>query len=196
MINKEIVGGVSPLKKKARQSSRGGAAAGAATKTAKQRGGFAKSTGARGAGGRNVGGYNVNTRFKSRAAWTPPGSGGTATIPDPEKPYSYTPDGELVVNPNMTEGIDYKSDPDKVTTSSTRESGGTYNEVWDANKDGFQDEWADKGGKEGWIKEAKKWNEENSETKTEKGKKYSRTYQMKDGVRVEGSESEWAERTD
>jgi len=100
------------------------------------------------------------------------------------------------VNPNMTEGIDYKSDPDKVTTSSTRESGGTYNEVWDANKDGFQDEWADKGGKEGWIKEAKKWNEENSETKTEKGKKYSRTYQMKDGVRVEGSESEWAERTD
>ena len=91
----------------------------------------------------------------------------------------------------MTQGTDYKSDPDKVTTSSTRESGGTYNEVWDANKDDFQDEWADKGGKEGWIKEAKKWNKENSETKTVKGKKYSRTYQMKDGVRVEGSESEW-----
>ena len=48
---------------KARQSSRGGKAARRATRTAKRRGGFAKSRGKRGAGGRNVGGYNVQTRF-------------------------------------------------------------------------------------------------------------------------------------
>lgn len=82
MIDKEIIGGVSPLKKKVRQSSRGGESAGRATRTAKQRGGFAKSTGKRGAGGRNVGGYNVNTRFKARGPWTPPASGGTTIIPN------------------------------------------------------------------------------------------------------------------
>ena len=50
----EILGGVSPLKKRRggrRQSSRGGQYAGKATSTASRRGGFAKSTGKRGAGG-------------------------------------------------------------------------------------------------------------------------------------------------
>ena len=63
MLNNNILGGVSPIK--ARQSSRGGKAAGRATATSSRRGGFAKSSGSRGAGGRNVGGYNVQTRFKA-----------------------------------------------------------------------------------------------------------------------------------
>ena len=136
MKNTDIIGGVSPLK--ARQASRGGEHAGKATKTARRRGGFAKSTGARGAGGANVGGYNVNTRFTPRGEWQKPASGGTATTPDPVKPYSYTPEGELKVD-TLTE---YGYGPDVTTTSSTKESGGTFDEVWDANKDNFQDKWA------------------------------------------------------
>ena len=188
MKNTDIIGGVSPLK--ARQASRGGEHAGKATKTARRRGGFAKSTGARGAGGANVGGYNVNTRFTPRGEWQKPASGGTATTPDPVKPYSYTPEGELKVD-TLTE---YKTDPDIVTTSSTK-SGGTFDEVWDANKDNFQDEWADKGGKEAWIKAAKKWNEENTEEKTVAGQKYAQTYRLDvDGNRT--WESGWSKVTD
>jgi hypothetical protein len=78
MTNKNVIGGVSPLK--ARQASRGGKSAGRATRTSKQRGGFARSKGKRGGGGRNVGGYNVNTSFTPGAAWTPPPSGGTAAV--------------------------------------------------------------------------------------------------------------------
>ena len=84
MIDKEIIGGVSPLKAR-RQSSRGGKYAAKATSTSKKRGGFAQSTGKRGAGGRNVGGYNVQTRFKV-GAWSPPGSGGTSTTKPPKVP--------------------------------------------------------------------------------------------------------------
>ena len=104
MIDKEILGGVSPLK--ARQSSRGGKSAGTATQTARKgrgtyegRGGFAKSTGKRGAGGRNVGGYNVNTRFKASEPWKKPASGGTSyygTSPKAEKPTEHTPEGKPV----------------------------------------------------------------------------------------------------
>ena len=75
----DIIGGVSPLK--ARQASRGGKSAGRATSTSGRRGGFARSTGKRGAGGRNVGGYNVGTRFSPGAAWSPPPSGGTTIFP-------------------------------------------------------------------------------------------------------------------
>jgi hypothetical protein len=87
----QILGGVSPLKK--RQSSRGGAKAGKATSTASRRGGYAKSSGARGAGGRNVGGYNRHTRFQADK-WTPPPSGGdigpaaSTSAPVATAPYS------------------------------------------------------------------------------------------------------------
>jgi hypothetical protein len=87
----KILGGVSPLKK--RQSSRGGAKAGKATSTASRRGGYAKSSGARGAGGRNVGGYNRHTRFQADK-WTPPPSGGnigpaaSTSAPVATAPYS------------------------------------------------------------------------------------------------------------
>ena len=108
MNNEEIIGGVSPLKKK-RQSKRGGEGAGKATRTAKQRGGFAKSRGKRGGGGRNVGGYNVQTRFRA-GVWTPPASGGTSIIPS--KPYSYGDDGELKVNdPKGGEGVEKRTIP-------------------------------------------------------------------------------------
>lgn len=95
MINKEILGGVSPLKAK-RQSSRGGKSAKKATSTARKRGGFAKSKGQHGAGGANVGGYNAQTRFKA-AAWVPPPSGGTLTSPDPKKPVVVEKDGSTTI---------------------------------------------------------------------------------------------------
>ena len=78
MDNNKLLGGVTPLKK--RQGNRGGKAAGAATATGKQRGGFAKASG--GSGGRNVAGYNVNTRFKAEPWQAPPGSS-SAPAPKP-----------------------------------------------------------------------------------------------------------------
>ena len=141
MTNKNVIGGVSPLK--ARQASRGGKSAGRATRTSKQRGGFSKSKGKRGAGGANVGGYNVNTSFTPGAAWTPPPSGGTTYIP------------------NTAQGI--INDPLSGTQTrwvggqEANVSGGTYDEVWDANKDNFQEKWESK---EEWIKQAKKEKDE------------------------------------
>ncbi len=197
-MNIDTTGGVSPLK--ARQSSRGGKHAGAATAKASNwtsgvsggRGGFAKSAGARGAGGRNVGGYNVQTRFAPSKRTIFPASGGTTSFDttkqaaSSEPPYYYDKDGNI----QMTE---YKQDPD--TEVSKRKSKGTFNEVWDANEDNFQDEWKNKGGKEAWKKQAQKEIDEGyyTETKTEKGKKWSRTYSVnkKTGKRVPGSESEW-----
>ena len=104
----EILGGVSPLKKRRggrRQSSRGGQYAGKATSTASRRGGFAKSTGKRGAGGRNVGGYNVQTRFQADK-WKKPASGGylpskSSTTPSPSKPYTMDDKGNIVINNNI-----------------------------------------------------------------------------------------------
>ena len=142
MENTDIIGGVSPLK--ARQSSRGGKRAGQATSRSKSRGGFAKSTGVRGGGGRNVGGYNVLTSFTPSAPWTPPASGGTTYIPNPVKPYSYDEDGKIKV------GTEYRTLPGEKANKSK----GTFDEVWDANENNFQDEWKDKGGKEAWKKQA------------------------------------------
>ena len=123
MINKEeIIGGVSPLKKK-RQSKRGGEYAGKATKTAKRRGGFAKSKGKRGAGGRNVGGYNVKTRFTRGAPWTPPSSGGTTysegTTLIPTKPPEIpkTPPTE---EPKGGEGVEKRKIPGEQKTTGNR----------------------------------------------------------------------------
>lgn len=177
-----MIGGVSPLK--ARQSHRGGERAAKATATSRRRGGFSRSKGKRGAGGRNPGGYNVQTRFTPSVIRPFPSSGGTTTIDTSKKPYEYDKDGKLV----MTE---YKQDPD--TTTSKRKSKGTFDEVWDANEDNFQDKW---NSKEDWIKQAQKEIDAGyySETKTIKGKKYSRTYNVDaKGKRIPGSESEWKE---
>ena len=112
MIDKEIIGGVSPLKQ--RQKSRGGQDAKTATSksigqtSAQNRGGFAKSKGVRGGGGRNVGGYNAQTRFKVEP-WRKPPSGGTTVIPT--KPYSYDADGNMQVDPSSLSGTDYRTLP-------------------------------------------------------------------------------------
>jgi len=128
-MNTNTTGGVSPLK--ARQSSRGGKEAGKATATSKRRGGFAKSTGKRGAGGRNVGGYNVGTRFAPSVIQPFPGSGGTTTI---KKPYSYDEDGKLKIDPMATKKW---TDPIKggTTTEKVEKPRGTYQEAYDAMED-------------------------------------------------------------
>ena len=191
--NEEIIGGVSPLKKK-RQSKRGGEYAGKATKTAKRRGGFAKSKGKRGAGGRNVGGYNVMTRFTPRAPWTPPASGGTSYIA--EKPF--TPDTiDTIKQPPQSDplsGTEYKEDPDKVTTIKGERT--AYRTNWDSHegKNKYRDKhetfddyvkssedwWDEEAEKAGMSKEEFK-KQYFTETKTEKGKKWERTWTQKSG---------------
>ena len=107
---------LTPLK--ARQSSRGGKHAGRATKTAKRRGGFAKSTGKRGAGGRNVGGYNVQTRFKPRA--TQPIKGGVTKSPGDggkKEPYSFGPNGDIIIN--LGDNINTNTNTNTNTSSSS-----------------------------------------------------------------------------
>ena len=146
-----ILGGVSPLKK--RQSSRGGKHAGKATSTGKRRGGIAKSKGKRGAGGRNVGGYNVMTSFNPGAAWKAPPSGG---VIKPGKPFGYTPDGDIKVDDPKGWKKWHPGTPGTPGREVQRESKGTFKEVWEANENNFQDEWKDKGGKEGWKKQAQK----------------------------------------
>ena len=105
-MNEEIIGGVSPLKRKAgrAKSRRGGAEAGKAT--AKKgnwlggRGGYKKASGKQGTGV-NRGGYNVHTRFKPREKPDAPKGGGTGGgDPTSNKPYSYDKDGNIVIHNN------------------------------------------------------------------------------------------------
>tara|TARA_B100001094_G_scaffold307967_1_gene340149 strand:- start:301 stop:1125 length:825 start_codon:yes stop_codon:yes gene_type:complete len=131
----EILGGVSPLKKRRggrRQSSRGGRSAGQATATSSRRGGFAKSKGARGAGGGNVGGYNVRTRF-SADKWQKPPSGGyfpstsKGGSPSAGKPYTTDGKGNIVINNNIynkaVANANVNSGPSSKTTTTPDEYG-------------------------------------------------------------------------
>ena len=105
-MNKEIAGGVTPLKLRAgkAKSRRGGKQAGKAT--AKKgnwlggRGGYDKSSGKQGTG-TNRGGQNIHTRFKPRAKDGPKGGGsGDTKPPTDNKPYSFDKDGKIVINNN------------------------------------------------------------------------------------------------
>ena len=160
MTNTDIVGGVSPLK--ARKSSGGG---------------YAQSTGKRGAGGRNVGGYNVNTRFKARGEWQKPPSGGTTYIsPKATKPYSYDKDGKLKVNTSRTGHYEdiYK---DVTTTTGGLES---YKKVWDKNENDLQGKY--EGDYDKWVEAAEKWwEEEATEEQKASRKKTTKTEKVWDG---------------
>ena len=83
MDNKDIVGGVSPLKQ--RQKTRGGKYAKKATATSKRRAGHQEAKGEWGGGGRNVGGYNAQTSFTPGPAWVKPANAGSATTIKPKK---------------------------------------------------------------------------------------------------------------
>ena len=207
-MDKEIVGGVSPLKK------RGGKAAKRVTRNAtgkgvvsgyKGRGGYKKS-----GGGKNPGGYNVHTRFKPRAKQEGPKGGTTAGAKEPtdNKPYTYDKDGKLVININntntntnnnnnnqnqdqiQTQTNPVKEENDKLNSgveyrggevTNTRKSGGSFKKVWGENKDNFQDKWANKGGYEGWKKKAQEEIDGGyySETRTVNGKKEKRSWTQK-----------------
>ena len=191
MMNSIEIEAVSPLK--ARQSSRGGKSAGRATSTGKRRGGFAKSSGKRGAGGRNVGGYNVNTRFSS-SKWTPPPSGGTfrygSDAPAAQKPYSFTPEGKMKVNPTATQkqkqsqtqgtpGSGYYKDiyEDRTTTTGGLEG---YKTVWDKNADDLQGKYT--GDFKKFTAAADKWwEEEATEEEKQKRNKTTKTDRVKIG---------------
>jgi hypothetical protein len=198
-MNIETKGGVSPLKKRrtggvsGKKTTRGGTEAGVATSKKGNwlggRGGYAKSRGIEGGGGQNVGGYNIHTRFVPRKSSTAPKVGSGTS-----KPYSYDKDGNLVVNT----GYEYKQDPDVTTTTKTgRESGGSFEDVWKANKDNFQDKWKDQakdddGGYAAWVKQAQKEIDEGFYEKktTEDGQKWRRSWKEKDGKKVYTSDWE------
>jgi len=145
-----ITGGVSPIK--ARQKSRGGKRAGQATKTAKQRGGFAKSKGQRGAGGRNVGGYNVKTRFKFVKPDRDVKMGGKPSsdkpstvkdpVPTPQKPYSIDDKGNVVINNNFNPTITNTNDPN--VNVNVNDGGGGSETTETTTKKGREGYWKDK----------------------------------------------------
>ena len=187
----------SPLQ--ARQSSRGGKHAGKATQTARKGrgtyegpGGFAKSTGKRGAGGRNVGGYNVGTRFAPSVIRPFPGSGGTTTI---KKPYSYDKDGKLQIDPLATKKW---TDPTKggTTTGKTEKERPGYQEAYDAMEDKDGGKYNPRNEKtymsyEEFEKDAKQFNKDNPDYKeyetkkvTKKGKPGFWTYYDPDGGEI------------
>ena len=195
MIDKQILGGVSPLK--ARQSSRGGKNASKATATSKRRGGFAKSTGKRGAGGPNVGGYNANTSFVAKNKWTPPASGGTAIIPD--KPYSYDADGNMQVDPMATKKY---TDPvvGGTTTEKTEKARSTYQASYDSLEDKDGGTYNKRNDKlytnfEDYEADAMKFNKDNpdykeyeTKTVTKKGKPGFWTYYDENGGEISKEE--------
>lgn len=193
-MNKDILGGVSPLK--ARQSSRGGKRAGQATSRSKSRRGFAKSTGTRGGGGKNVGGYNVRTSFVTPPKWTPPASGGTTYVPSPEKPYNYGEDGKMkLATKEWTDPVKGGKSTEKVEKprSSYQESydaledkdGGKYNPRDEKTYTSFKEYEAD----------AIEWNKKNpdhkeyeTKTVTKKGKPGFWTYYDPEGEEISKEE--------
>lgn len=133
-MHKDIIGGVSPLKKvvKAKRSGHRGASKPGdrnygreATSTEKRRGGFSKVTSST-----NRGGYNVRTRFKVDP-WVKPASGGDRT---PTKPYSYDADGKMQVDPMATKKW---TDPviGGTTTEKTEKARSSYRDSYDAMED-------------------------------------------------------------
>jgi len=143
---------------KARQSSRGGKRARRATRTAKRRGGFAKSKGKRGAGGRNVGGYNVQTRFSPRAA-QPIKGGVTSGGGGGGQPYSFDKNGDMIFSPTINNiiGGDGGTQTQTQTQSQTQDMEWvppqygertitgklpTYREAWDKNNKNVQSKYA------------------------------------------------------
>jgi hypothetical protein len=199
MDNNKLLGGVTPLKK--RQSNRGGKHAGAATKTSKQRGGFAKASG--GSGGRNVAGYNVNTRFKAEPWQAPPGSSSAPAA----KP-AVTVDkktGDVITN-NYGGNTTNNNTETNTNEANVNTGGPQYEEVWvegteattktettpPGSRPSYAEAWdnmedlPDGGGKknkygktfttyEDFEKEAKQWNKDNPGYKTEGSSKTTTT---------------------
>ena len=199
MGNADLIGGVSPLKKvvKARRS---GSAGKAATKTGKQRGGFdrvSKSS--------NRGGYNVNTRFKSRAPWTPPASGGGGTAPTaPAKPYSHGPNGgiQIINSPNFANINQQGGDGTNTKTiNSTKQHAGSpeeghweestekldsYKSTWDKDKDGIKAKYKTY---DAYVKAAEEWwaSDAGKNYKKKKSKKYVVTKKATPGYTTDES---------
>lgn len=215
-MNEEIIGGVSPLKK------RGGKAARKVTakKTGKGvvsgykgRGGYKKS-----GGRKNPGGYNVHTRFKPREKPDAPKGGGTGGgDTTSNKPYSYDKDGNIVIhnnnyistaggtNTNINKNINtntnnVKNENDKIKendkersgteTRRNKESLPTYRESWDMDNDGVRTS-----GKyasfEEYEKAAIEWNRKHGTSTSEYGESRTWTQKQVDGVWQDKVYSDW-----
>ena len=215
MLNNNILGGVSPIK--ARQSSRGGKAAGRATATSSRRGGFAKSSGSRGAGGRNVGGYNVQTRFKAgddglyggvrRGAVTRiGGEPKSKSAPNP-KPVvkggntiinnyttNNTADAHANANANVNINGHYEyEDVYKDVVTKTEKERSSYQDAYDAMEDKDGGKYNSRNNKtytnfEEFEKDAKQWNKDNPDYK-EYDTKTDRVYSHTKKKWIPGSSS-------
>lgn len=157
-MEKNIIGGVSPLKAKS------------------MRRGKSYGKGKRGTG---------DTRYK-RDKWTPPASGGTVTTPsdkapaNPAKPYTIK-DGKVVMNQNQsqTQGTDGYWTYKDVTSKIEKERSG-YQDSYDAMEDRGGQKYNKRNDKlydnfEQYKKEAEQWNRDNPgykeyEEKTERVK--------------------------
>jgi hypothetical protein len=184
----KILGGVSPLKK--RQSSRGGEKAGIATSTASRRGGYAKSSGARGAGGRNVGGYNRQTRFQADK-WTPPPSGGDiGPVASPSAPAATAPYSGGTTN------YTFGGDTDNSTTTTNTQksevdinSGGADTQEWVPEVTGtdghYETKTTEPGERLGWEDA---WNNMEDDGNGGKKNKYGKTFATLEEFEKEGKQ--------
>jgi len=175
MINKNIVGGVSPLKVRT-SKLKAGKVGKKATKYNPGSGFSVSDTIDTGKGYKaNLESLTQNTRLTSSLADTL-----KSKDPGTKSAISGKKDFGKVGKFGET-GSDFKSDPD--VTTSERKSGGTFDEVWDANKDNFQDKWDSK---EEWKIQAQKEIDAGyySETKTVKGQKYQQDWKKVDGEKV------------
>ena len=177
MIDKNnIINAVSPLKKRAKSYKGGTKTKKAATGTAKRRGGFDKSTSTT-----NKAGYNVQTKFKAIRGESAGGKP-AASVPSPQKPYKYGPDGKLGPVTNNYINTDNSVTDDHSTVNTSNVNGGgtpdtweettkvkeleSYDDFWTSRKKsgkhskGMQtyiDRNTDKDGKIDWHKARKDW---------------------------------------
>ena len=128
MIDKNIIiNAVSPLKAKSNPKSyKGGTKVKkAATATAKRAGGFEKSTGTT-----NKAGYNAQTKFKAIRGESAGGKP-AASVPSPQKPYKYGPDGKLGPVTNNYINTDNSVTDDHSTVNTSNVNGGGTPDTWE-----------------------------------------------------------------
>ena len=175
---KSIIGGVSPLKARKSAGKAGKVGKKATATRAQDKSGFSRSdTIDTGKGYKsNLESLTAGTRLTDSLVR---GLAGTGSGPSLGSAITGKDDFGKT---DVFKGSEFKQDPDKIT--SKRKSGGSFDKVWDENKDNFQAKW---NSKEEWEKQAKKEIADgyySSSTKIESGQKYQQDYITKDGKKT------------
>jgi hypothetical protein len=189
MKNKDIIGGVTPLKKRSQKFKAGDVGKKATSKNVKLKTGFQRS-GMESKGGRNYESLTQGTRLTSSLADTlkfnqpaQPKYGGSST-------FGEVP--EVTVDDILGEITQYKEE----------DASGKEKKVYPPEEQVCHPKYFEKYGKGGpgskECKEYKEYREKNpkeTQHKSEGGKKYERTCKTKNGKIIEGSCSAWKEVT-